>query len=117
MKKTTLGNNYKFDQENFVTVMNAFVEDLILLVKDVTNPFQMLDVLSKIADRVATGCLFLFHCENELVPFEDEEWYTMFYDEIKKKVSEKTEKVYKLRLREMTDAELMNGHPFRYQFF
>jgi hypothetical protein len=81
MTKTTLGNEYSFDESSFTIVMNSMEEELEVLVKNAnSDSFELFKVHMKVVDRIATECLSVRLLYNQPVPFEDDEWLTLFHD-------------------------------------
>jgi hypothetical protein len=109
MKKTALGNNYNFDPEGVHTVSKIFEADLSLLIKMAGgNPELSRTIVSEIVDNVAIGCLFFQLSKNQFVPFEDNEWLRLFFEDIQTHVVAQGSYLFKKNLDSLTIPQLLN---------
>jgi hypothetical protein len=86
MTQTVLGNEFCFDQNNYHSVMDSFVQDLKNLMKSSKTIDESIEKNSKIVDQVAVGYLLLLLSQDKFVPFGDNIWLNSFYREIEQRV-------------------------------
>jgi hypothetical protein len=110
--KTFLDNHYTFDAKNVETLMEFFQSELEQSTCNFQeNPLTSINLHREIANKVATGCLFLRLFRNQTVPFDDDEWLDFYFQDVEIVVFTNGDDVYEKHFETFSMAQ------FLFQFY